>query len=341
VIDVSVVVPTHNRLHLVQTAIASILNQQGVTLELIVVNDGSSDGTGPWLDRLAAQNSRVKVIHHERPRYMSSARNAGIAQASARWVAFCDDDDLWSPDKLVAQLKALRSNSVRWSCTGVAVVDDKLDVIGHHRVKGGGVLPDLLRTNIIPTGSSVVAELSLLREVAGFDEGLHGSEDWDLWIRLSRRSRLAAVDRPLIAYRLGPCSMSMQVERMRTGRAVIVARYAQLAAAYGATPDEASHERYLAKQLLRAGEGRNAAAIFARLAMHHGRWRELPRVAAAVVAPRLTDAVGRARAAAAVPSGWRAEAEAWLSRFRSPQTAGLASRASMEDAGEPGWTLHP
>src|SRR5689334_21996431 len=67
---VTVVIPTHNRLHLLPTTIESILGQVGVSLELVVVDDGSTDGTGPWLDQLATEDRRVKVIHHERPQLM-------------------------------------------------------------------------------------------------------------------------------------------------------------------------------------------------------------------------------------------------------------------------------
>ncbi len=79
-VDVTVVVPTHNRRQLVAQAVHSILHQEGVSLELVVVDDGSTDGTGPWLDRIAATDSRIKIVHHESPRFISSARNAGIAQ---------------------------------------------------------------------------------------------------------------------------------------------------------------------------------------------------------------------------------------------------------------------
>src|SRR5690349_7802408 len=123
--DVSVVVPTHNRRHLVSAASSSILGQAGVSIELIVVDDGSVDGTGPWVDCLAADDSRIKIVHHDRPRFMSGARNAGIARASSRWVALCDDDDLWAPNKLATQLQALRSSSACWSCTGDVTVDEE------------------------------------------------------------------------------------------------------------------------------------------------------------------------------------------------------------------------
>jgi glycosyltransferase involved in cell wall biosynthesis len=314
--DVSVVVPTHNRVHLLPVAIGSILRQDDVALELIVVDDGSTDGTGAWLDCFAAEDPRVKVVHHDRPRLMSGARNAGIAQASSRWVAFCDDDDLWAPGKLAAQLCALQASSARWGCTGVVVVDEELEIVGHHHAKGGQVLSELLEANIVPTGSSVIAELSLVRELGGFDRALLGSEDWDLWIRLAQHSPLAAIDRPLIAYRLGMHSASMDIGRMRTGHSVIVERYASWAAECGVEPDRSAHERYLAKQLLRAGAGWKAAPIFASLAIRHRRWRELPRVGAALLAPRLTDRLGRARAQAAVPTAWHEEADAWLRPLR-------------------------
>lgn len=316
-VDVTVVIPTHNRRQLVAQALHSIQRQKGISLELIVVDDGSTDGTGPWLDRIAATDPRIKVVHHERPRFVSSARNAGIVRASGQWIAFCDDDDLWAPDKLSSQLAALRKSSARWSCTGVVVVDEHLEIVGHHNVDGGETLARLLEVNTIPTGSSVIAELSLVRELGGFDPSLRGSEDWDMWIRLSQHSPLAAVDRPLIAYRLGAQSLSMDVSRMRTGRAIIVDRYAALAARHGAKPDAASHERYLAKQLLRGGLRLQAASIFTSLAFKHRRWRELPRAAAALVSPRLTDWLGRARTTGEVPAAWRCEAEAWVRPIRA------------------------
>jgi glycosyltransferase involved in cell wall biosynthesis len=298
-----------------------------VSLELIVVNDGSTDGTGPWLDRIAAIDSRIQIVHHERPLQISSARNAGIRCASGRWVAFCDDDDLWAPDKLASQLAALHAERAAWGCTGVVVVNEQLEIIGHHHVEGGEVLARLLQLNTIPTGSSVIAELDLVRDVGGFDPALRGSEDWDVWIKLAQRSPLAAVDRPLIAYRLGTQSLSLDGDRMRTGSSIVVARYAALAARLGVKPDQAFHERYIAKQLLRGGARLQAASTFARLAFTHRRWRELPRAVTALMAPHLTDRIGAARAAQRVPAAWRRDAEQWTAPFRE------ACRKHMRDPG--------
>ena len=329
---VTVVIPTHNRLHLLPTTIGSVLGQVGVSLELVVVDDGSTDGTGPWLDQLAAEDRRIKVVHHERPRFMSAARNAGIARASTRWVAFCDDDDLWAPDKLIAQLHSLQSGAARWACTGVIVVNEALEIVGHHRAKGGDVLSRLLEENLIPSGSSVLAELSLVQQLGGFDPTLYGSEDWDFWIRLAQHSPLAPVDRPLIAYRLGIGTMSMDIERMRTGRATIVNRYAPLAVERKVIPTEVRHERYLAKQLLRAGSRRRAASIFASLAIKHRHWRDVPRVAGALLAPHLTDRLGSARATAAVPRAWHLEADDWLRPLRKTTEPRLFDHRAQHQA---------
>lgn len=311
--DVTVVVPTHNRLPLLQTTIATILDQRDVSFDIVVVNDGSVDGTAQWLNKISAENPRVHAVHHAQPRRLPGARNTGIASARGRWVAFCDDDDLWSPDKLKAQLQALSATSARWACTAAIIVDEKLRIIGHHHVKGGDIFRDLLVANAVPSGgSTVVVERSLINELGGFDETLTSSEDWDMWIRLARHSPVAAVDRPLTAYRQAIGAMSADVARMRSSRLQVLGRYQEFATALGVSRNDASFERFLAKQLLRAGSRTGAAAIFTDLVVKHGKWEEAPRIAAALLAPRLTNRIGSARAAAAVPPDWWNEAEAWL-----------------------------
>jgi glycosyltransferase involved in cell wall biosynthesis len=314
--DVTVVIPTHNRLGLVPATIASVLRQRGVGIQVVVVDDGSTDGSGAWLDRVAAREPRLEVVHHARPRRLPAARNAGLARARGRWVAFCDDDDLWAPDKLSAQLDALAGGAARWATTGTVSVDHELRIIGHHRTEGGDVLRTLLARNEIASGSSVMAERSLLEEVGGFDETLAASEDWEMWIRLAQRAALAVADRPLLAYRQAAGTMSTECGRMCDSRAIVLDRYAALAARCGVEANDVAFQHFLAKRMLRAGDGRKAAAIYARLAFRHGRWRESGRMAAALLAPGLADRLGTARAAAAVPPDWRAEAEAWLEPFR-------------------------
>jgi glycosyltransferase involved in cell wall biosynthesis len=100
--DVSVVVPTRNRSALLELTLRSVLCQRDVDLELIVVDEGSTDDTPTMLAAVA--DSRLRVIRNDTPRGVSAARNRGAASARADWVAFLDDDDLWAPDKLTRQL---------------------------------------------------------------------------------------------------------------------------------------------------------------------------------------------------------------------------------------------
>src|SRR4029453_7953121 len=100
--DVSVVVPTRNRSALLARTLQSVLRQQDVEFEVIVVDEASTDETPAVLSALG--NQRVRVIRHDSPRGLSAARNNGAAGASGEWLAFIDDDDLWAPDRLARQL---------------------------------------------------------------------------------------------------------------------------------------------------------------------------------------------------------------------------------------------
>ena len=104
--NVSVVVPTRNRRTLLSKALRSVLRQQGVELEAIVVDEASTDDT---VDEVTALGDpRVRLIRHDTPRGVSAARTEGAATARCDWLAFLDDDDLWAPDKLASQIQAAR-----------------------------------------------------------------------------------------------------------------------------------------------------------------------------------------------------------------------------------------
>src|SRR4051812_3505416 len=96
--QVSIVLPTHNRTSMLQQALGCALDQEGVDLEVIVVDDGSSDDTPEVLGRV--EDERLRVIRNERPQGVSRARNSAIERANGDWIAFLDDDDLWAPGKL-------------------------------------------------------------------------------------------------------------------------------------------------------------------------------------------------------------------------------------------------
>ena len=199
--EVSVVVPTHNRGDLLPRLLRSVLAQRDVDFELVVVDDGSSDHTPQVLTR--CQDRRVRVVRHERARGVSAARNSGTEQARGRWVAWCDDDDVWAPDKLRLQLQSLAETpGARWSNGGSVYVDSALRVSRITRCPvAQDVARNLLRVNAVTGGGSgVLADRELVLSLGGFDTGLSMYADWEMWARLAYTSPLAVVDLPLVGY---------------------------------------------------------------------------------------------------------------------------------------------
>ena len=222
--EVTVVVPTRNRRDMVRATLRSIREQASIPVCVVVVDEASTDGTVEWLERLGDDD--VRIVRHSEPRGVAAARNSGLDVVETRWVAFCDDDDLWAPDKLSAQLDALETSEARWCCGGSVMVDADLAIVDHQRAINGDVVDALLSMNIVPGGGSgVVAEAAFVREVGGFDESLRNNEDWDLWIRLAQRSPIVGVDRPLVAYRMWEGSKSRDLSRMLVAWETITARY--------------------------------------------------------------------------------------------------------------------
>ena len=204
------------------------LEQRDVELELIVVDDGSSDGTAEALEALG--DPRVTVLRNAASRGVAHARNRGIERATHPWIAFLDDDDRWSPDKLRVQLDLARAEDADFVYTaGLAVAAD-----GRVLWRSPAFTPAELRQgirsrNLVFAGSSnVLARTELLRRLGGFDESLHHIADWDLWIRLTEAGRGAACPEALVAYVVHETNMHQTVidSAAREGR-LLRAKHAQ------------------------------------------------------------------------------------------------------------------
>jgi glycosyltransferase involved in cell wall biosynthesis len=307
--EVSVVVPTHNRSGLLALTLRSVLWQHDVDLEVIVVDDGSTDDTAQVLAALG--DPRTRRIHHPTPQGVSAARNHGITEAAGDWVAFVDDDDLWAPDKLTRQLQAARHTGRAWAYAGAVRID-----IDHRRVGGNTpppppeeVLARLPRWNPMPGGcSNVIASSTLLRAAGPFDHQLVNLADWDLWIRLARAAgRPAWVPRPLVGYRQHGGNRSLDT-------ALILREARMVEHRYGTALDWGGIFRYLAWLCVRSGRRREGLEHFARAAARG----QAPTVAmdiAGLLRDRLPLPV-RARARPDGHRGWGAEAEAWLASLR-------------------------
>jgi glycosyltransferase involved in cell wall biosynthesis len=201
---VSVVLPTYDRAWCLARSIDSVLRQTYEQLELIVVDDGSTDETPRVVEECA--DPRVRYVRLASNRGAGASRNVGVRQASGRLLAFQDSDDEWLPTKLERQLRALET------CTpDVAVVycdmqrhyrDGKVEYHSSPTLFPGGLLdPDRQFYQVCKLGiQSTVIRRECFEAVGGFDEALPALEDLELFIRLSKRYRLHHLREPLVRY---------------------------------------------------------------------------------------------------------------------------------------------
>ena len=199
--EVSVIIPTFNRSAMLLVAIDSVLAQTSPAFELIIVDDGSTDGTTERLARLA-EKIRVERIEHRGP---AAARNRGVALARAPLIAFLDSDDLWSPAKLERHLAFTRANpGCAISQTNEIWIRDgrRVNPGTRHRKRGGDIFIESLRTCLISI-SSVMIRTDLFRECGGFDELMTAAEDYDLWLRILIDREAGLLNEPLVTRRAG------------------------------------------------------------------------------------------------------------------------------------------
>src|SRR5919106_4226146 len=177
---VSVIIPTHDRREMLRLTLRTVLWQAAIDLEAIVVDDGSTDGT---IDAVRAiDDARVRCIRHETPQGVSTARNHGIDVARGSWIAFLDDDDLWAPTKLQAQLEAAAAANATWCYTGAVMINDRQRIVGGTPpALPGAVMAELRSSNLVPGGcSGVVVTSDALASAGRFDPRLVNLADWDL-----------------------------------------------------------------------------------------------------------------------------------------------------------------
>jgi glycosyltransferase involved in cell wall biosynthesis len=202
---VSVIIPAYNAAATVVRALDSVLAQQGVALDLIVVDDGSTDATVEVVRERLRDVPQARLLRMERNSGVSAARNAGIAAARGAYLAFLDADDVWLPEKLKRQLACIERDPqvALVSCNSRQIgADGRVLKVGHLNrppVAGADAWKTLLVYNFIPT-PTVFTRTALVRECGGFDETLAVGEDLDLWIKLGTRGKIAVLPEILIDY---------------------------------------------------------------------------------------------------------------------------------------------
>lgn len=215
---VSVIVPVRNRRSLIGATLRSVLAQTYPDVELLVIDDGSDDGTA---DEVACSfGNAVRLIRLRENQGRSAARNIGWAEARGGLVAFLDSDDLWAADKLARQVPCFTNTEVALVHSRIGVVDadgqpmavesaelargfDEADARGYGY---GGVTETWCRLYT----STVVVRSGLLQATGGFDERLAQFEDWDLFWRIARQGTLVAIPDTLVQYRRHPGNTPMR-----------------------------------------------------------------------------------------------------------------------------------
>ena len=218
---VTVIVPAFNAEATIDATLASVRAQTHDELEILIVDDGSTDGTAAKVLRHAAEDPRVRLITQDNAG-VAVARNRGIAEATAKLVAPIDADDLWHPRKIARQVEEMRRNpELALVCTAYSIIDEQ----GRVLFVVGGTLPqstrfeDLCRRNFIGNGSSALMKRSVILSCGGYDPGLRdqgaqGCEDLKLYLQIAYRHEIAMVREPLTYYRQVPGNMSSEGDRM-------------------------------------------------------------------------------------------------------------------------------
>jgi len=197
---ISVIIPTFNRKKTLARAIQSVINQSLSPFEILIIDDGSNDGTEEWVKE---NFQNIKYIYQNN-RGVSSARNIGIENANGDWVAFLDSDDEWLSNKLHEQVIAIESNpkikffhtNEIWIRNGVRVNQMK-----KHKKYGGHIFEKCLDICRV-SPSSVLIQKEVFDNIGVFDESLRVCEDYDLWLRITSKYPVVFLDVPLI-YKYG------------------------------------------------------------------------------------------------------------------------------------------
>jgi len=213
---ISVIIPAFNAADCVHRAVDSVLEQSFQDVELLLVDDGSTDDTRVVL---AEYGDRLRLLTKENGG-PAAARNHGLQHAHGEYVAFLDADDYWKAEKLERQVELLDTRpEVGFCSTATQVVNSAGQPVGDWPCRpDAGPLPDILflhGTVISGSTSGVLARRQLITAIGGFDPALRGFEDPDLWIRLAARTEYACIPEALTAVVRTPNSVSGNLVNMR------------------------------------------------------------------------------------------------------------------------------
>ena len=275
-------IPTWNRLLLVEDAVKSVIAQTYAHWELIVVDDGSTDGTAEHLEALG--ESRLRVLSLPQTGHLGQVRNRGAAAGSGELIAVLDSDDLWLPQKLELQIRALADTDAGWSYCGFEMMDVDGQTIpmraGTFRPLSGRILREVLSYQATCATPTLVLRRTLFEVVGGYceDARLKTREDHDLTIRLAQKADTIAVPDILVRVRHHPGRTTSNAQSAYEQAALVYEMFLN-----SNPPDELARvaHRYCARELASAAKQRlssghllQATVLFSRYIDHRRRRSE-------------------------------------------------------------------
>ena len=193
---ISVIIPTLNRADLLKRALRSVIHQTLPPNEIIVVDNGSTDGT---LEFLKEEFPSITILK-EKKIGVSTARNRGIKHSAFQWIALLDSDDAWKLNKLERQINALKNSSIRYKLVHTDEIwiknGKQFNQMKKHKKSGGNIFSKCLSLCCISPSSALIHK-NLFNEIGYFDESLPVCEDYDLWLKICSRENVLFIDQKL------------------------------------------------------------------------------------------------------------------------------------------------
>lgn len=222
--QISVVIPAHNRKKYILNCVNSIINQTYPPIEIIVVDDYSTDGTADELKKLDCKI--LKVISLEKNGGAQVARNVGIKAATGDWIAFCDSDDWWLKDKLEKQVRKLESSGRKVSSTGAEVLQNGNSSERWTDGKEGMILSELIQNKTYLLFQGMLIKKECLYEIGLLDERVKAYQEFDTAIRLALRYEVDYINEPLFVYNIhNEETISKDTQKAKESKRYIFKKY--------------------------------------------------------------------------------------------------------------------
>lgn len=280
---ISIVIPAYNRWKFLQHAVASVIAQTYINWELVVVDDGSTDGTKEGIQSL--HDKRIHVFSVPHCGNVAVLRNAGVTAGTGEWVSFLDSDDVWVPEKLEIQVQFLQQQKKLWGYGGFELIDETGQSIPARNRKyvaiSGWITKELLTNKAAATIGSLMISRKLFEELDGFDSNpeLVFREDYELVLRLSLKTEAAALPGLLVRIREHPGRSTNAIDDGYKRAAFLYGHFAKLC------PDrklkkiarqrQAYHETELAVKNIKQKKYRQAIVLLGKAVLRGDKLRHL------------------------------------------------------------------